>query len=116
MLDELVGVTGWSRANARRAIATAGKRKGPTRAAVRKPRAPIYGYDSPETPYRRLIDSGVLATDQADRLQLLHAQTNPAELTRNINQGQNPYREEPSLVRKIREARRSGFASILTEA
>ncbi len=46
MLDELVGVTGWSRANARRAIATASKRKGPARAAVRKPRAPTYGYDT----------------------------------------------------------------------
>ncbi len=28
MLDELVAVTGWSRANTRRAIATAGRRKG----------------------------------------------------------------------------------------
>ena len=46
MLDELVGVTGWSRANARRAITAAGKRKGPARAAVRKPRAPTYGYDT----------------------------------------------------------------------
>ncbi len=42
-------------------------------------------YDSPKTPYQRLTDSGVLATDRAGRLQLLHAQTNPAELTRNIN-------------------------------
>jgi len=31
MLNELVGVTGWSRANARRAIAAASKRRGPTR-------------------------------------------------------------------------------------
>ncbi|MBA3432153.1 MAG: transposase family protein [Actinobacteria bacterium] len=46
MLDELVGVTGWSRANARRAISAAGKRKGSARAAVRKPRAPTYGYDT----------------------------------------------------------------------
>jgi len=46
MLDELVGVTGWSRANARRAIAAAGKRKGSAKAVARKPRAPTYGYDT----------------------------------------------------------------------
>lgn len=46
LLDELVGVTGWSRANARRAIAAAGKRKGSAKAVVRKPRAPTYGYDT----------------------------------------------------------------------
>ncbi len=46
MLDELVGVTGWSRANARRAIAAAGLRKGTAKAVVRKPRAPTYGYDT----------------------------------------------------------------------
>ena len=46
MLDELVAVTGWSRANTRRAIATAAKRKGSARAVVRKPRAPTYGYDT----------------------------------------------------------------------
>lgn len=46
MLDELVGVTGWSRANARRSIAAAGKRKGSARAVARKPRAPTYGYDT----------------------------------------------------------------------
>jgi len=46
MLDELVGVSGWSRANARRAIAAASKRRGPARAVVRKPRAAIYGYDT----------------------------------------------------------------------
>ncbi len=46
LLDELVGVTGWSRANARRAIAAAGKRKGAARAVARKPRAPTYGYDT----------------------------------------------------------------------
>jgi len=46
MLDELVGVTGWSRANARRAVPAAGARKGSARAVVRKPRAPVYGYDT----------------------------------------------------------------------
>lgn len=46
MLDELVAVTGWSRDNARRAISKAGKRRGPVRAAKRKQRAPIYGYDT----------------------------------------------------------------------
>lgn len=46
MLDELVGVTGWSRANARRAIVAAGKRRGAARTVVRKPRAPTYGYDT----------------------------------------------------------------------
>jgi len=46
MLDELVGVSGWSRANSRRAIATASKRRGPARAVVRKPRAATYGYDT----------------------------------------------------------------------
>ncbi len=40
LLDELVGVTGWSRANARRSIAVAAKRKGSARAVVRKPRSP----------------------------------------------------------------------------
>ena len=46
MLDELVAVTGWSRANARRAITSASKRKGPARAVTRKPRARLYGYDT----------------------------------------------------------------------
>jgi len=46
MLDELVGVTGWSRANARRAIATAGKRRGRAGSVRRKQRAPTYGYDT----------------------------------------------------------------------
>ncbi len=46
MLDELVGVSGWSRANSRRAIAAASKRRGPARAVVRKPRAATYGYDT----------------------------------------------------------------------
>jgi hypothetical protein len=44
VLDELVAVTGWSRANARRALSAAGKRKGPAKAVVRKPRGRTYGY------------------------------------------------------------------------
>ncbi len=46
MLDELVALTGWSRANARRAVAAAGRRRGPARSVHRKPRAPIYGYNT----------------------------------------------------------------------
>lgn len=46
VLDELVAVTGWSRANARRALSTARKRKGPAKAVVRKPRGRTYGYDT----------------------------------------------------------------------
>lgn len=42
-------------------------------------------YDAPRTPYQRLLDSGVLGTEQADRLQARYDQTNPADLTRNIN-------------------------------
>lgn len=45
ILDELVGVTGWSRANARRAIAAADQRKGSAKAVARR-RAPTYGYDT----------------------------------------------------------------------
>lgn len=46
ILDELVAVTGWSRANARRPLSTARKRKGPVKAVVRKPRGRTYGYDA----------------------------------------------------------------------
>jgi len=46
LLDELVGVTGWSRANARRSIAVAAKRKGSARAVVRQQRSLTYGYDT----------------------------------------------------------------------
>ena len=46
VLDELVAVTGWSRANARRAIVAAAKRKGPARAVRRRPRTRTYGYDT----------------------------------------------------------------------
>lgn len=45
MLDELVGATGWSRANARRQVRAAMARKGPQRAVQRKPRPRTYGYD-----------------------------------------------------------------------
>lgn len=46
ILDELVAVTGWSRANARRALSTARQRRGPAKAVVRKPRGRTYGYDT----------------------------------------------------------------------
>jgi hypothetical protein len=46
ILDELIAVSGWSRANARRALSTAHKRKGPAKAVVRKPRGQTYGYDT----------------------------------------------------------------------
>lgn len=46
ILDELCGATGWSRANARRALAAARVRKGPARAAKRKPRGRGYSYDA----------------------------------------------------------------------
>jgi hypothetical protein len=44
MLDQLVATTGWSRANARRALTSALQRKGPAKAAKRKPRSRTYGY------------------------------------------------------------------------
>lgn len=46
LLDELVGVTGWSRANARRQIRAAAQRRGPARAQLRKPRGRGYSYDA----------------------------------------------------------------------
>lgn len=46
-------------------------------------------YDEPKTPYRRLIDSGVMPDEQTRRLTALHLLTNPAELTRNINRIQH---------------------------
>ncbi len=46
MLDELVAVTGWSRADARRAVGNAVGGKGSARVACRKPRTPVYGYDT----------------------------------------------------------------------
>ena len=39
-------MTGWSRANARRALANARKRKGPAKAVARRPRPRTYGYDT----------------------------------------------------------------------
>jgi hypothetical protein len=45
MLNELAATTGWSRANARRALSTASKAKKTTRAA-RRPRQPRHGYDT----------------------------------------------------------------------
>lgn len=46
MLDELVATTGWSRANARRQVTAAGKRRGPRRAVKQVPRPRAYGYDT----------------------------------------------------------------------
>ncbi|TFB94916.1 transposase [Cryobacterium sp. HLT2-28] len=46
MLDQLVATTGWSRANARRALTAASKRKGPVKQVRRKPRPRTYGYDT----------------------------------------------------------------------
>jgi hypothetical protein len=46
ILDQLTVTTGWSRANARRALYAAGRRKGPVRAVTRTPRCPTYGYDT----------------------------------------------------------------------
>ena len=46
MLDQLVATTGWSRANARRALTAARVRKEPASAVKRKPRSRTYGYDT----------------------------------------------------------------------
>jgi len=46
MLDQLVATTGWSRANARRALTAAKARKGPARVVTRTPRPPTYGYET----------------------------------------------------------------------
>ena len=46
ILDELAATVGWSRANARRALTAAGKRKGPARAVKHTPRPRTYGYDT----------------------------------------------------------------------
>lgn len=46
MLGQVVATTGWSRANARRALMAALKRKGPAKAVKRKPRSRTYGYDT----------------------------------------------------------------------
>jgi hypothetical protein len=49
LLDALVAVTGWSRANARRAISNALVRRGHLKAVKRKPRPRTYGYDTLKT-------------------------------------------------------------------
>jgi hypothetical protein len=41
-----VATTGWSGANARRALVVAAKRKGPASTVKRKPRPQTYGYDT----------------------------------------------------------------------
>lgn len=46
-------------------------------------------YDKPRTPYQRLIDTGALDQPTAERLAALHADLNPASLTRKINTLQN---------------------------
>jgi hypothetical protein len=46
ILDELAATIGWSRANARRQLKAAGKRKGPASAVERKPKPRTYGYDT----------------------------------------------------------------------
>jgi len=63
MLDELVGATGWSRANARRQVAAAMARKGPQRAVQRAPRPRTYGYDT----LRLLIRVWMLAGQPAGK-------------------------------------------------
>jgi hypothetical protein len=46
ILDRVVATTGWSRANARRALTAARRRKGPGSAVKRTPRPRTYGYDT----------------------------------------------------------------------
>ncbi|WP_062006590.1 hypothetical protein [Arthrobacter alpinus] len=46
ILDRLVAEVGWSRANARRQLGKAFKRRGLGRALLRRPRPPTYGYDT----------------------------------------------------------------------
>lgn len=81
-------------------------------------------YDKPRTPYQRLREEpGFLGDDGEHRLQVLYAQTNPADLTRNINRIQQALilsaRTRPSpfrirFVSKLREAHEPRFASTLT--
>lgn len=78
MLDELCGATGWSRANARRALAAARARKGPARAVARKPRGRGYSYDALKVLIEVWTLSGepcgkYLATIMADTLGTLEA-------------------------------------------
>ncbi|MCY0906735.1 transposase family protein [Arthrobacter sp. H14-L1] len=46
ILDRLMVEIGWSRANARRQLGRAFRRRGPARVVTRKPRPPSYGYDT----------------------------------------------------------------------
>lgn len=46
LLDELVATTGWSRANARRQVSAATKRRGPQQVVTRAPRPRTYGHDT----------------------------------------------------------------------
>ncbi|QIM15970.1 transposase family protein [Leucobacter insecticola] len=46
LLDELVAMTGWSRANTRRQVSAARARRGPQRALKWAPRPRTYGYDT----------------------------------------------------------------------
>ena len=41
-------------------------------------------YDTPRTPYQRLLDAGVLDQRTAERLAEEHAKLNPAAITRRI--------------------------------
>ncbi|WP_114907172.1 hypothetical protein [Ornithinimicrobium murale] len=114
LLDELIGVMGWSRANARRAIRTAAQRRGPARAQVRKPRGRGYSYDALKvliavwtlvgepcgkylvvimeesldqvTAHDKLAEVADRLTDQVRaELSAVRAELNPADLTRRIN-------------------------------
>ena len=46
ILDRPILTTSWSRANARRTLTAAVRRKGTAKAVKRKPRPPAYGYDT----------------------------------------------------------------------
>lgn len=43
-------------------------------------------WDRAQTPYQRLLASGILSPEQQQRLAKLHAQTNPRQLRRDIYQ------------------------------
>jgi hypothetical protein len=43
-------------------------------------------YDTPRTPYQRLLDNGILDAKTKTRLEHEHAKLNPARITRRINQ------------------------------
>lgn len=50
-------------------------------------------YDTPATPYQRVLDTGVLTKAQASRLRILYLSLNPAELRRNVSRCQRRLRE-----------------------